>query len=286
MMLVIVVAAMGCGGNDTTGGGGGGGADLAAGGGNDMAMVLTTTIAQARMGNVTTPITVNAVVTVVAGDDPADTKEWYIQDPAGGPYSGVSVYCNKSAKSNACPMALMPPALHDLVQVTGTLSTYKGKVELQPTAEMTMMANATPPPLMTASAADVATGSTNAAVRGALVKLTGTFTVDSVTPQACYDTQCAGEGGVNGSCSGCKPPTYSGFQVGDGSGHEILVENRFYLTEHLTSSPECVPMAPANMQVTMGKSFSMVAGIVDVDPYGPANTIAIAPTADSDYALK
>jgi predicted extracellular nuclease len=285
MMIVVALALAGCGGNEANGGGG---ADMAAGGGNDMQMVVTTTttIAQARMGNVMTPITVKGVVTVVAGDDPADTKEWYIQDPAGGPYSGVSVYCNKTAKSNPCPMTLTPPALHDLVQVTGKLSTYKGKVELQPTAEMTMMQNATPPPVMTASASDVASGSTNAAIRGALVKLTGTFTVDSVTPQACYDTQCGGDAGTNGLCTGCKPPTYSGFQVSDGSGHEILVENTFYLSEHLTSSPECVSMAATGTAVTMGKTFSMISGIVDADPYGPMGTVAISPTADSDYTLQ
>jgi hypothetical protein len=45
-------------------------------------------------------------------------------------------------------------------------------------------------------------------------------------------------------------------------------------------------MAPANMQITMGKAFSMISGIVDVDPYGPATTIAISPTADSDYTLQ
>jgi hypothetical protein len=144
-------------------------------------------------------------------------QEWYIQDPAGGPYSGVSVYCNKTAKSNPCPMTLTPPALHDLVQVTGKLSTYKGKIELQ---------------------------------------LTGTFTVDSVTPQACYDTQCGGDAGVNGLCTGCTPPTYSGFQVSDGSGHEILVENTFYLSEHLTSSPECVAMAATGMAITTGKTLT------------------------------
>ncbi len=282
-MLLVALALVGCGGNETNGNGG---PDMAAATGNDMQMVVTTTIAQARMGNVTTPITVNGVVTVVAGDDPADTKEWYIQDPAGGPYSGVSVYCNKTAKSNPCPMALMPPALHDLVQVTGKLSTYKGKVELQPTAETTLMQNATPPPVMTASAADVASGSTNAAIRGAIVKLTGTFTVDDVTPAACYDSQCAGDAGTNGFCTGCKPPTYSGFQVGDGSGHEVLVENTFYLSEHLTSSPECVSMAPGGMAVTKGKTFSMISGIVDMDPYGPAGTVAISPTTDSDYTLQ
>src|SRR5579884_3454354 len=63
----------------------------------------TTTSAKARMGNATGPITVTAVVIALPGD-PADAKEWYIQDPQGGAYSGVDVYCNKTAKSNPCPM--------------------------------------------------------------------------------------------------------------------------------------------------------------------------------------
>ena len=260
---------------------------MSAGGGNDMQMVLQTTIAQARMGNVTTPITVTAVVIAVNGDDPADTKEWYIQDPAGGPYSGISVYCNKTAKSNPCPSTIMAPALHDLVQITGKISPYKGKAEIVPSAEMTTMANATPPPVMMVSAADVASASTNAGVRGGMVKVMGSsFTVDSVTPQALYDTQCAGDAGTNGYCTGCKPPTYSGVQVNDGAGHEIFVENTFYLTEHLQGSPECVSMAPANMQLTVGKTFTALGGIVDVDVYAPAgNNVALSPTTDSDYAL-
>src|SRR5262249_19040772 len=158
--------------------------------------------AQARMGNVTTPITFKAVVTVVNGDDPMDTKEWYVQDPAGGPYSGISVYCNKTARSNPCPSTIAPPAGDDPGQVTGKISTYKGKLEIQPTAETTIMANATPPPALMVSAADVATGSMNAGVRGAMVKVMGSkFTVDDVTPQALYNSKCGGDGGVNGLCS-------------------------------------------------------------------------------------
>jgi hypothetical protein len=287
IVLLAALAMTGCGGNNDTGGGGN---DMAVsgGGGNDMQMVVQTTIAQARMGNVTTPITFTAVVIAVNGGDPADTKEWYVQDPAGGPYSGISIYCNKTAKSNPCPSTVTAPALHDLVQITGKISPYKGKAEVQPTAQTTMMANATPPAPLMVSAADVAQGSTNAGVRGAMVKVMGTsFTVDSVTPQALYDKQCAGDAGVNGFCTGCKPPTYSGVQVNDGAGHEIFVENTFYLSEHLQGSPECVSMAPANMQLTVGKKFTSLSGIADVDVYAPAGSnVELSPTSDSDYTLQ
>src|SRR5262249_27114011 len=120
MWLGVVVLAVGAGcSNSATpvhdlggvadqGGGGTGGVDQGVPdqGGNDQSMVITMSIADARSMNVTTPFTTTAVVTAVRGDDPADTKEWYLQDPAGGPNSGVAVYCNKTAKSNPCPMSI------------------------------------------------------------------------------------------------------------------------------------------------------------------------------------
>lgn len=255
--------------------------------GPDMSMNIppgTTTIAAARMGNVTTQIIVNAVVTGLPGDA-ATTKEWYIQDPAGGPYSGVAIYCNKTAKNNPCPMAVVNPSLHDLVQVTGKLSTYKGKLELLPTAVMKMMANATAPATMTVTAADLVGASTNAGIRGVLVKVTGTFTVDSTAPSALYDTNCAGDAGVNGYCQSCKPPTYSGFQVGDGAGHEILVENRFWATMHLQSSMECLTQTGV-IPVANAKVFTMLSGIADINQYAPSPTLTLSPTADSDYTAQ
>lgn len=282
LVLVLVAAVAGCGGDN----GNNGGPDMSVSGGNDMTMVMTTTIAQARMGNVQTPITVNAVVIAINGMAP-DAKEWYIQDPAGGAFSAVSVYCNKTAKTTPCPMSVTVPALHDLIQITGKLSTFKGKVELQPTGLSTMMANAAVPAPMTATAADLVAGSTNAGIRGGIVKLTGTFTVDNVMPQALYNSKCAGDAGTNGLCSGCRPPTYGGFEVNDGSSHAILVEQTFYNTDHLQSSPECVSTGMPGMQVTAGKTFSMLGGIVDVDPFAAStNTVVLEPTADTDYTLQ
>lgn len=251
--------------------------------GADQAMVMTTTIAQARSMNITSPITVNAVVTAVRGDDPMDIKEWYLEDPAGGPNSGIAVYCNKTAMSNPCSMSIAAPALHDLVQVTGTLSTYKGKVELKPTAEMTMMANAPLPPVPTLMATDLAAGGMSN-LRGTLVKIATKLTVDSVTPAMLYNTKCAtmSDGGAGGMplCSGCKPPSYSGFQANDGAGHEVLIENYFYTSSHLASSPECLTQ-PMAVPVSTSQTFSSVTGILDFDPNGMVQVLS--PVTDQDY---
>jgi hypothetical protein len=283
-MLASMLLAVGC----SDSGSGNGGPDLAVTPtGGDMSAVAQTTIAMARMGNVATEFTVTAVVIGIVGD-PADAKEWYIEDPAGGAFSGIDVYCNHTAHTNPCPMSIAVPKLHDLVTVTGKLSPFHGRVELAPTAQTTVSPNATPPAAMAVSPADIAATSTNAGVRGMLVKLNGSsFAVDSVTPQPLYDTKCAGDGGAGASCSGCKPPTYGGFQVNDGAGHEILVQNSFFDSEHLASSPECLSGVAAGMQVTVGKTFTTLAGIPDVDAFAmPTGTVTLQPTSDTDYTLQ
>ena len=263
--------------SDSGGGDGGGVTDGSQSG--------STTIAAARAGNVTTPITVTAVVIGVRGNDPVDVKEWYIEDPAGGPNAGIAVYCDHAAKQNPCAASVVPPALHDLVTVTGTITTYKGKLEITPTAQATVSANAALPPITTVAATDLAaTGTSN--LRGTLVKLATKVTVDSVTPTSLYYAKCAQtDGGVANDagvvmCSGCKPPTYGGFQVNDGSGHELLVENHFYTSEHLQGSPECTTATGA-IPVTVGMTFSQVTGILDENPTASVQTLS--PVVDADY---
>lgn len=253
--------------------------------GNDSGPGATTTIAAARMGNVTTPITVTAVVTAIRGDDPKDTKEWYIQDPAGGALSGIAVYCDHAAKTNPCAMSVTAPELHELVTVTGTITSYKGKLELAPTAQVVVMDNAPLPPIPTVTPTDLAaSGMSN--MRGTLVKLATKVTVDDVTPQAFYYAKCAmGDGGAGPDggaalCSGCAPPTYAGFQVNDGSGHELLIENHFYTSEHLQGSPECLTQMGA-IPVTVGMTFSVITGVLDFNATSMVQTLS--PVADSDY---
>lgn len=250
----------------------------------------TTTIAQARGGNVTTPITVVGIVTAVRGDDPADTKEWYIEDPSGGSNSGISVYRNHTAKTNPCPSGVTPPAVGDKVQLSGTISPYKGKIEIQPTAQTTLASAQPLPAAQPITPADLAAGGTST-WRGVRVKLAAKLTVDDVTPAKLYDAKCAtadagapADGGADAGaalCSGCAPPTYAGFQANDGAGHELFVETYFFASQNLQSSPECLSQMGAK-PVTVGTTFSTMTGIVDFDPTGGIQYIA--PVTDDDYA--
>jgi len=238
----------------------------------------STTIAAARSGNVTSAITVQAVVTALHGS-PGDFSQWYIEDQAGGPSSGVNVYCDKD-KSCALP----EPALHDLVLITGTLSTYKGVVQMVPTAISTVQSNAVLPPIPTLTITDLAEGATSL-YRGVLVKYATKLTVDNLTPTPLYDTSCntGGDAGADAGlplCTGCAPPTYSGFQANDGQGHEVYVENVFFSTDPLQSSPECTSASGA-VPVTLGMTFSSMQGILDYDSYAAAQQIA--PVQASDY---
>jgi hypothetical protein len=273
----------------TDGGGAGDtGQTTGAEGGADAA-AATTTIAAARQSMPSGAITVNGFVTALAGV-PMDYPQWYIEDPAGGPYSGVLVYCDPLV-SKAC---LVPePALNNLIQVTGTLTTYMGQVELEPTAMTVLQANGTPPPIATLTAADVAP-SANSPYRGVFVKLAiaSKLVVDSVTPMALADTSSscgavfpsadggAGDAGPPACASKCEPPVYSGFQANDGTGNEVYIEAPFFHTDPLQSSPECLTQ-PGVTPVTVGMTFSSMSGVLDVDPYSGAQSIS--PVLPADY---
>jgi hypothetical protein len=124
---------------------------------------------------------VNAIVTALHGTIPSDVSEWYIEDPNGGPHSGVAVYCDPDLAK--CPKG----------------TPYQGMMEFLPTAQTILSANATPPPIPTVSMSDVAPGG-NSEYRGVLVKLAldaGALTVDNVTPTALHDTSCTTVIGVD-----------------------------------------------------------------------------------------
>jgi hypothetical protein len=245
----------------------------------------TTTIAAARKGNVTTAITVKAFVTALAGV-PMDYPNWYIEDPTGGAYSGVNVYCDPLATT---PCNVPEPALHDLIQVTGTLTTYKGQVELIPTAMTVVQSNATFPPIAAVTAADIAP-SANSPYRGVFVKLTigSKLVVDNVTPAALFDTECGTpppdgglpDGGLPMCSPLCEPPVYSGFRANDGTGNEVYIEAPFFNTDPLQSSPECLTQSGV-VPVTLGMTFSSMQGVLDLDPYAQAQELS--PVLPSDY---
>jgi predicted extracellular nuclease len=232
------------------------------------------------MGNVTTSITVAAVVTAVQGPS-GDEVNYYIEDPAGGPYSGVVVYCDPlETKCPAGPRA-GNPSVGDYVLITGALSTYKGQLQLAPTAYSKIASGHALPPAIAVQGSDVAAGSSSAQYRGVLVKLAETLTVTDLTPAALYDTQCGTATADGGPlCTGCSPPTYSGFQATDAANDVIYVEQYLFPGDPLQSSPECVSMS-GQVAVTMGETFPFMEGILDYDPYASAQFMA--PRGPSDY---
>ena len=129
----------------------------------DGAPTPTTTIAAARQaysGVGTSPsITVNAIVTAVQGTA-GDQVIWYVEDPAGGPYSGISVYCDPLAATTcpckaSCAPHVAAPAINTSVSITGSITAYHGQLQLEPTAQTVLEMNATPPPVYAASASDL-----------------------------------------------------------------------------------------------------------------------------------
>ncbi len=222
----------------------------------------------------TTPITVVGVVTALAGV-PGDYPTWFIEDPGGGPNSGVAVYCDPLLA--ACSASGLPRAtpLHSLVVITGSLTSFNGQHELIPTAQTLLEASTTPPPIPVLTAADLAP-TADSPYRGVFVKYDATkLTVDNVTPAALKDSACST------TCSPlCEPPVYSGFEANDGLGDEIYVEAPFFNTDPLQSSPECLTQSGV-VPVTVGMTFSSMQGILDLDPY--ALVQYLAPDQASDY---
>lgn len=251
------------------------------------------TIAAAITGKMFgTPITVRAVVTGLHGAPPGDITLWYIEDPAGGQHSGIVVYCDPVKAS--CPASVRAPVgPYATVDITGSISTYMGSLQFTPTAQTVVTATGSAPPIATITAADVLP-TANSPYRGVLAKLTDKLTVDSVTPMALYNTTCAttttttDAGKTDASvkadagptlCTGCTPPTYSGFRAKDSASNELYIEDFFFSYDHYQSSPECTTQA-GEKAVTVGETFSSLTGIIDYDGYATAQ--AFYPISDAD----
>jgi hypothetical protein len=152
-------------------------------------------------------------------------------------------------------------------------------------SEQTVLKTTTPPPVQTVTAADVLPDATSQ-YRGVVVQLADKLTVDDVTPKALYNTSCgagttaadAGDAGPQ-MCTGCSPPTYSGFQAHDGAGDEIYVEDFFFSYDTYQSSPECAN-ASGQKPVTVGMTFSAVTGILEYDGYAASQ--ALYPRSNAD----
>jgi predicted extracellular nuclease len=269
----------------SSGGSSGGGSGSSSGGASDAgegdaATGATTTIVAARMGNVTSSIAVAAVVTAVQGPS-GDEVNYYIEDPAGGPYSGLVVYCDPLETSCPAGPRAGNPSVGDYVLITGAISSYQGQVQIEPTAYKLLSSGHALPAPVAVQGSDVAASNTSAQYRGVLVKLAETLTVTNLTPGALYDTKCNTDGGAGMPlCTGCSPPSYSGFQATDSASDTIYVEQYLFPGDPLQSSPECVSMS-GQVAVTQGQTFPFMEGILDYDGYAMGQFLA--PRSPSDY---
>ena len=76
------------------------------------------------------------------------------------------------------------------MSISGTITSYHGQLQLEPTAQTTLQTGATPPPVYMATAADL--GETaNSPYRGVYVKFPSQITVDNVTPAGRSTTRSA-----------------------------------------------------------------------------------------------
>jgi predicted extracellular nuclease len=219
------------------------------------------------------------VVTAVQGPS-GDEVNYYIEDPAGGPNSGIVVYCDPLETSCPAEPRAGNPSVGDYVLITGAISTYKGQLQIAPTAYALIESGHALPAPVTVQGTDVAAAGTSAQYRGVLVKLSETLTVTNLTPTALYDTECNTDAGTMGQCSGCAPPTYSGFQTSDSANNVIYVEQYLFPGDTLQSSPECVSVS-GQTPVTQGETFTFMEGILDYDGYATAQFLA--PRGPSDY---
>ncbi|MBN1947180.1 MAG: hypothetical protein JW797_16030, partial [Bradymonadales bacterium] len=114
-------------------------------------------------------VTFSGIVTAIdtTGDSAGD---FYVQDPAGGPYSGIFIYNEGGSAVNVSELQV-----GQLVEITGTVVEYYDLTEVQ--ASTMSISNAVPAPLTpeTVNAADVATdGSLAEAYEGVLVQVVDT----------------------------------------------------------------------------------------------------------------
>ena len=229
-----------------------------------------------------TPVTVNtAVVTGLTGN----YKNLYIQDLAGGPRSGIALYCNFDASSNKCPipestMKTFKPG--QKVKVVGTWDIYKDKEEIKPTAITVLdAASTTLPPFAQLTAAQAAETLTQSDYEGCLVEISG---VSSTTPLTVTSTTPAAFRNDSFTTDCLHGPSYSAFEVWDNTS-TIAVTTTFYRSIDLATEAMCIMIfdgGPGDRLVVVGDKFNKLAGILDKDLYNMEGII-LNPAGEDQY---
>lgn len=285
LMIVLMMACR------ATGGGGGGGSGSGAPDGPSNA----NTVKAIRMNQPTNGAMVSLSNVVVTAHVTSKKygKVW-VQDPGGGAYSGIEVYCNYGGTNPNCTMTqqqINALAVGTVVNVTGKFNSFllsTAPAGAQPSFEIESPTITATGQTMTPVAVDVA--ATTVAkdqlaspaadpYKGAYVHVTGSFNVSSITAMeftsTCTDKSTPPQMGM----------TYSGVEVASSPG-TLALGLGFYdtVTYCLPCTGVAMPFACTNA-LTMHEAFSSLAGIVE--PSYNANGMVyleVSPTSDADLA--
>jgi len=265
----------------------GNGPDSGQNSGPDAPGGMATTIKAIRMNQPTDGTMVTLQNVVVTGH--VTSKKYghvWVQDAGGGQYSGIQLYCNYGGTTPSCTMTqaqIDALSVGSVVNVTGTFKSFllsTAPAGAQPNLEIdapaiTMTGQSMTPVAIAVDAATVAKDQLASPAadpyKGAYVKVTGPFTVSSVTANE-FQTACTGSNGSAGT-------TYGGFDAA-GGGQTLAVGLSFYKTVTY-----CLPDCgyTCTNQVAANESFSTVGGIVEPE-YNTNGQVylQISPTTDGD----
>jgi hypothetical protein len=203
-----------------------------------------------------TSVSLGGVVTVGRVTSSSNATAW-VQDPGGGPYSGIQLFCPKSSCSAYDTIDKL--AAGEVLDVTGTYDVFQGSPELKGVT-ITKKGTTTAPVATTLTAEMLAKGtdSTSPAFvqwNEVLVRLAGPLTATNVTaPQ--FSAACSGGNGDAGAGS----VQYRGFEVT--IGHAVVnVGLGFFDTLHY-----CLPGCgfACNDEVKAGDGFDSIQGVARV----------------------
>jgi hypothetical protein len=250
-------------------------------------------------------VEVDGVVIVAKKKSTATVAEFWVQDPGGGPSSGIHIYCNTTAKSNACatPIATIDALnIGDVINVAGKFdnNNFQGHPDdfeiIQPA--ITKQNKTMTPAAMVVDAAslgkDQTTGATFDTLANTLVKVNGPVTVSNLMGAQYGTTSCyfPADAGVGAPDAGPKvdagPAAYIfGFEATVGS-TTIAVGLRYVgVTACMPDCDVCgmnneCSGCTADKHVTMGETFSSIQGIAYGNYQQSMPFLEIQPVSDAD----
>src|SRR5262245_20968623 len=286
---VVIFGVIACRASGMGGGGGGGG-------GNPDSPPQGSTVKSIRMNQPTngTMVTIDNAVVTGRVTSRKYGKVW-IQDPGGGEYSGIEVFCNYGGMTPNCTMTQMQIdalAIGTVVSVTGQFNSFllsTAPAGAQPNLEIeaptiTATAQSMAPAAVDVPAATIARDQLAASgaepYKGAYVHVTGSPMMVSSIAAMEFATTCTDKS---------MPPqngtTFGGFETA-GGGQTLAIGLGFYktVTYCLPCNGVAMPYPCAN-PVTAQMSFTSVSGIVEPE-YNSNGMVylQVSPTTDTDLA--